>query len=202
MTVERPPPLGNRSRITAWSNLASTCRAGGCPHRQAVGAGTKASMTPPGDSYAALPPEAVGRGAKKPLSGLPWQGGIPRRLPRLPVPPLAPINHELLTWSLRDWPGVVTRVQQLSHSKTRMQRKKQENNTHRGSPERLSQGQAPLSCLNLKQASNSSTQPSLAHWYPPGHATEEVILLLVLRLHLGLAGLHPGLSPPQFVQGA
>lgn len=202
MTVERPPPLGNRSRITAWSNLASTCRAGGCPHRQAVGAGTKASMTPPGDSYAALPPEAVGRGRKNPCLAYQGKEESPEGSPRLPVPPLAPIHHELLTWSLRDWPGVVTRVQQLSHSKTRMQRKKQENNTHRGSPERLSQRQAPLSCLSLKQASNSNTQPSPAHWYPPGHATEEVILLLVLRLHLGLAGLHPGLSPPHFVQVA
>lgn len=46
--------------------------------------------------------------------------------------PLAPP-----TWNLRCWPGAVTRVEQLSHSITSTERKRQQARIQRGSPERL-----------------------------------------------------------------
>lgn len=61
-----------------WSNQTSTCKAAGYPHRQAVGAGTRASWTPPGGPYAVLKAEAVGIGAKTPLSGFPEIPGASR----------------------------------------------------------------------------------------------------------------------------
>lgn len=41
------------------------------------------------------------------------------------------------TWNLRCWPGAVTRVEQLSHSITSTERKRQQARIQRGSPERL-----------------------------------------------------------------
>lgn len=152
-----------RPKITAWSNLASTCRAEGCPHRQVAGSGTKARPTPSGDPYAALQSEAVGIGAKDPHLAYQGKQESPASSPGLPAPPQDSSQQVLLTWNLRCWPGVLTRVQQPSHSMTRTERKRQENNTHRGSPERLSQGQAGLSGLQPHPAAPRPAQPTGTH---------------------------------------
>ena len=118
--------------------------------------------------------------------------------------PLCP--WALPTWNLRCWPGAVTRVEQLSHSITSTDRKRQQARIQRGSPERLPRPAGMFrgrGGTRQPPPSGPTPPPSPGFCHPPGHAAEEVIVLQLIGLHLCLAaGLDSNLGLPYLVQGA